>query len=128
MFLIIFTLSILFSHSENSDYVWPAKHTNILWISHHRILHLEIFLPFLAIFGQKNQSFLLIMKFVTYSNLGILNSMVTFTFSVLDQKYPFWANLVQKYKIVCLSWNLVPRLIRTSKFEYSRFLFHTQSK
>ena len=31
--------------------------------------------------------------------------------SDLDWKYPFWANLVQKMKIVRLSWNLVPRLI-----------------
>ena len=35
-----------------------------------------------------------------------------FRFSALDWKYPFWANLVQKIKIVSLSWNLVPKLIR----------------
>ena len=28
-------------------------------------------------------------------------------FSVLDQKYPFWQNLVQKVKINSLSWNLL---------------------
>ena len=33
-------------------------------------------------------------------------SKVTFTFSFLDQIYPFWANLVQKIKIVSLSWNM----------------------
>ena len=29
--------------------------------------------------------------------------MVVFTFSVLDRKQPFWANLIQKIKIVTLS-------------------------
>ena len=38
--------------------------------------------------------------------------MVIFTFSVFDHRYSFWANLVQKIKIVSLSLNLVPRLIR----------------
>ena len=35
------------------------------------------------------------------------NLVVVFTFSVLDWKHPFWANLVQKVKIVSLSWKLV---------------------
>ena len=38
--------------------------------------------------------------------------MVMFTFSVSERKYYFWANLVQKIKIVKLCWNLVPGLIR----------------
>ena len=33
-------------------------------------------------------------------------------FSDLGRKYPFWPYLVQKIKIVSLSWKLVPRLIR----------------
>ena len=33
------------------------------------------------------------------------------TFSILDQKYRFWANLVQNIKIASLSWNFVLRLI-----------------
>ena len=33
-------------------------------------------------------------------------------FSVSNRKYLFWENLVQNIKIVSLSWNLVPRLIR----------------
>ena len=32
------------------------------------------------------------------------NLMVVFTFSVLDQKNPFWANLVQKFKFVQNIW------------------------
>ena len=45
------------------------------------------------------------------------NSMVVFTFSVLDQKNPFLANLAQKIKIVSLSWNLIPRLIETCEIQ-----------
>ena len=37
------------------------------------------------------------------------NSMVIFTFSAFDRKYPFWENLVQKVKMVSLSWILIPR-------------------
>ena len=32
---------------------------------------------------------------------------------VLEQKYRFWANLVQKIKIVTLTWKLVSRIIPT---------------
>ena len=55
------------------------------------------------------------------------NSMVVFTFSVLDWKYPFWANLVQKIKIVSLSWNLRIRLIGICRIQWwcSLFLFTT---
>ena len=35
-----------------------------------------------------------------------------------DQNYSFWASLVQKVKVVSLSWNLVLRLIN---FEYAEF-------
>ena len=42
-----------------------------------------------------------------------LNCMVRFTFSDLDCRYPFSANLVQKIKIVCLSWHSLPRQIQT---------------
>ena len=46
-------------------------------------------------------------------------------FSVYDMKYPFWANFVPKFKIVCLKWNLVPRLIRICRIHWwcSLFLF-----
>ena len=39
-----------------------------------------------------------------------------FTFSVLGRKYLFWANLVQKFKIICLSQTFVIR-----KIEYAEF-------
>ena len=43
-------------------------------------------------------------KFKSYAetNSNMNNSMMLFTFSLLEQKDPFWANLVQKIKIVSL--------------------------
>ena len=43
------------------------------------------------------------------------NSMVMFPFSAFDQKYRFWANLVQKFKTVSLSWSFVPKIIRITE-------------
>ena len=53
------------------------------------------------------------------------NSMVVFTFSVSEWRCSFWANLVQKVKIISLSWNLVPTPIRACRIQwwYSLFLF-----
>ena len=50
-------------------------------------------------------------------------------FSVLDRKYPFWANLFQKMKIFSLIWNLVLRLTRiwTIPWWYSLFPFSTEN-
>ena len=52
-----------------------------------------------------------------------------FEFSVLDQIHPFWVNLVQKTKIVSLSWNLVPVLIWISTIQWwcSVFPFLTEN-
>ena len=36
------------------------------------------------------------------SNLNVQNSVVMFTFSDFDRKYPFWVNLVQKIEIFSL--------------------------
>ena len=44
-------------------------------------------------------------------------------FSVSDRKYPFLANLDKNIKIVRLSWNLVPRLIRISRIQWWCSLF-----
>ena len=46
------------------------------------------------------------------------NLMVVFIFSDLDWKYPFWANLVQKIKIVSSSWNLVPGLTQMCRIQW----------
>ena len=56
--------------------------------------------PFLGKSSQKNQNCQFKLKFGTKTNLNKRNSMMMFTFSVFDQKNPFWANLVQKIKIV----------------------------
>ena len=62
-----------------------------------------------------------------YTDLNMQSSMVQFIFSDLDWKYPFGANLVQKFKIVSLSWNLVSRLIWICRIQWccSLFLFFT---
>ena len=44
--------------------------------------------------------------------------MVAFTFYLCHWKYHFWANLVEKIKIVSLSWNLVPRLTWTCRIQW----------
>lgn len=43
------------------------------------------------------------MKFGTLSNSNIVNSMVVFTFSVLQQRYPFPGKLVHKRKVPVLA-------------------------
>ena len=56
--------------------------------------------------------------------------MMLFTLFLFEWKHPFWANLVQKIKIISLSWNLVPTLIRTCRIEWwcSLFLFLIENK
>ena len=46
------------------------------------------------------------------------NSMVMFTFSVFDWKYPFRANLVQKINVVSLTWNFILRLIQVRRIQW----------
>ena len=59
--------------------------------------------PFLGKFGPKNQNCHFKLKFGSQTNSNMQDSVVLFTFSVLDWKHPFWANLVQKIKIVILT-------------------------
>ena len=62
------------------------------------------------------------------------NSMVVFTFSVLDRKYPFRTNLVNlgdltpKFKTVCSKWNLVPRLIRICRIQWQFSFFQVLTR
>ena len=49
--------------------------------------------------------------------------MMMFRFSIFNQKYPFWANLFQQFKIVSLGWNLVPRLIQICSIQWWCSLF-----
>ena len=57
----------------------------------------------MAMCGAKNQNCQFKLKIGTKTNLNKQNSMAMFTFSAFDQKYPFWDNLVQKFKIANLS-------------------------
>ena len=59
--------------------------------------------PLLGKFGPKNQNCHFKLKFGTFTNLNIQYSMMMLTFSFLDQKDCFWANLDWKMKIVILS-------------------------
>ena len=47
-------------------------------------------IPFLCKFGPKNQNYQFELKFGTYTNLNMQNSVVVFTFSIFDQKYLFF--------------------------------------
>ena len=58
---------------------------------------------FWANLDKKSQNCQFKLKFGSKSNSNMQNSIVIVTFSVLDQKHTFWANLVQKIKIVSLS-------------------------
>ena len=56
---------------------------------------------FLVKLGLKTQNCQFKLKFGTQTNSNKQNSMMMFTFPVFNQKYPPWANLVQKFKIAC---------------------------
>ena len=57
---------------------------------------------FLGKFGPKTQNCLFKVEFGSKTNSSMQNSVMTFIFRALDQKYIFWVNLVQKVKIVSL--------------------------
>ena len=83
---------------------------------------------FLNKFGPKNQGCQFSLKFGSETKSNILNSVVQFTFSVLEGKHPFWANLVQKIKIVSLSWNLIASLIRICRIKWHCSLVSFQTR
>ena len=60
-------------------------------------------IPFLGKFGPKIQNCLFKLKPGTETNSNMQNSMELLPFPGLDQKYPLWANLIQKIKIGCLT-------------------------
>ena len=49
---------------------------------------------------QKIKNCLFKLKFGTWNNLNLQNSMVMFTLFVFDSKYPFFGNLFQKLKLL----------------------------
>ena len=82
-------------------------------------------MPILGKFRPKCQTCPFKVTLDRWSNSNMQNSVTLFTFFIFDWKYPFCANLVQNVKIVSLSWNLVPRLVRIWKIQSwcSLFLF-----
>ena len=68
--------------------------------------------------GPTNQNCQFRLKFATRTNSNMRNSMIMFTSSVFDHKYPFRLNLVQIFKIVCSKWNLIQRLIWICKIQW----------
>ena len=77
--------------------------------------------PFLGKFSTKIQNCLFKIKFDTYTNPNMQNSVVVFILSTLYWKYPFWADSVEKVKIVSVSSNLVFRLNQISKIRWWSF-------
>ena len=69
------------------------------------------------------------LKLGTQTSSNMQNSMMIFTFSVFDQKHPFWVNFVQKIKIVTLSWTLIPILVWICKSQWwcSLWRFSTEN-
>ena len=59
-------------------------------------------IPLFGKFGPKTQNCQFKLKFGTETNSNMQNSMVMFTFSVVDRKHLFGPNLVQKITIVSL--------------------------
>ena len=81
------------------------------------------------IFGQflsKNQNYEFKRKFFTKSNSNMQNTVMIFLylfFCLWSEIYSFWVNLVEKVKIVSVSWNLMLRLIRRCRIQRCCSLF-----
>ena len=103
------TLQITAS-KENVVVFFQFEHTEFSGYVHFFRFRPQI--PFLGKFCPKNQNCQSILKFGTWTNSNMQDSMAMFNFSAFDWNYPIWANLVQIIKIVRLSRNLVLRLIR----------------
>ena len=56
------------------------------------------------------------------------HSVVVYIFFVCDWKYPFWANSIQKIKIVGLNRNLVVSLIQICRIQCDVHFFSFKSK
>ena len=65
----------------------------------HHYLYQKRFFITLENLPPKKHNGLFKMKLDIWTNSAMLNSMMMFTFYVLDQKYPFWANFLQKSKL-----------------------------
>ena len=113
--------------TENAVFgqIWSKKikAVSLSWNSILRLFCFRPETPFLGKFGPKNQNCQFNLKFGTWTNSNMENSMVVFTFSVLDWKHPFWVNSVQNIKIASLNWNVVSRLFWICRIQELRSLF-----
>ena len=94
--------TINFSWNLLTRLIWICRTEN--WDVHFSSFWLKI--PLLGKFSPKGQ-----------------NSIAKFTFSVFNRKYPFYTNLVQKNKMVSLSWNVMLRLNLNLKNSIVMFIF-----
>ena len=78
--------------------------------------------------GPKNQNYQFKLKFVTYTNSDMQNSMVMFTFSAFDWKCPFWINFFQKAKIISLSEIRYLHYFQYTELNSVFHLFHFRSE
>ena len=67
------------------------------------LIRFRLEILFLGKFGPKNQNCQFMLKFGTWTNLNMQNSVEMFNVSAFHWNYPSWANLVQLIKMVCLS-------------------------
>ena len=84
-----------------------------------QFFHFWLEITFLGKLGPKNQKW----KFGPWTNSNMQNSMVVFILFVVDSEYSLWGNLVPKLKIVSLSRNVGPMLIRIRKIQWWLFIF-----
>ena len=136
--MVMFTFSVFdWNYLFWANFVQKIKFVNIGWNLVSRLIRMcriqwwcSFFLfylgwknPFLDKLGPQGQNCQFKMKFGTYINSNMQNSMVVFSFSVLDWKHIFSADLIQKVKIVSLSRNLVLRLIWICRTQWRSLLF-----
>ena len=79
-------------------------------------------IPILGKFRPKNRNWQFKLKFGINSESNMQNSIVMWTFSVLDQKYRFWENLVSKTQS-CFRWNSVLRLIWICRIHWMHWMY-----
>ena len=77
--------------------------------------------PFLSNFGPKNWNCW--KKSMVPRLIGICLTWCSCSLFCLRPELPFWTNLVQKFEIGCLRWNVVPRLTRICGICWNCFCF-----
>ena len=107
----------------------PAEKFNVVSNDHGRTHKCDFSVsdrkyPFCAnLVKKKNPNCQFKLKFGTFTNSNMQSSMALFIFFCFRPDTPFWANLVRKIRVVSLSWNLVPILIRIRTIQWRCSLF-----